>query len=103
MDEAIAFAFELGRNRARVLAVTDHPPAAAVSDSRLQWLGFGSSRPNVAFVNAARTTHDSEDRVLMEIANLSSQPSSTTLAIDAIGAAGGAYGQSAIGNPQSLS
>jgi aerotolerance regulator-like protein len=103
MDEAIAFAFELGHNRARVLAVTDHPPSAAVSDSRLQWWAFGSSRPNFAFVNAARTAHDSEDRVLMEIANLSSQPASTTLAIDAIGAAGGANGQAVIRNPQSLS
>jgi aerotolerance regulator-like protein len=102
MDEAIAFAFELGRSRARVLAVTDHPPSAPVSESRLQWWAFGSSRPNVAFVNAARTAHDSEDRVLMEIANLSSQPSSTTLTIETIGTAGRTNGQSAIGNPQSL-
>jgi Aerotolerance regulator N-terminal len=103
MEEAIALAFELGRSRARVLAVTDHPPSDALNDSRLQWWAFGSSRPNVAFVNAARTTRDNEDRVLMEIANLSSQPASTTLTTESIGAPETTNPQSAVRNPQSIS
>jgi Aerotolerance regulator N-terminal len=105
MEEAIALAFELGRSRARVLAITDHPPADAISDSRLQWWAFGSSRPNVAFINAARTTRDNEDRLLMEIANLSSQPTSTTLTIVSINLAGNNNPQSASissSNPQSF-
>jgi Aerotolerance regulator N-terminal len=105
MEEAIALAFELGRSRARVLAVTDRPPSDAVSDSRLQWWAFGSSRPNVAFVNAARTTRDNEDRVLLEIASLSSQPTSTTLTIESINLAGNTnqHPVITIRNPQSFS
>jgi Aerotolerance regulator N-terminal len=105
MEEAIALAFELGRSRARVLAVTDRPPSDAISDSRLQWWAFGSARPNVALVNAARTTRDNEDRVLMEIANLSSQPTSTTLTIESINLAGNTnqHPVIAIRNPQSFS
>ncbi|HMZ22653.1 MAG TPA: BatA and WFA domain-containing protein, partial [Blastocatellia bacterium] len=58
LEDAIAFAFELGGNRARVLAVTDRAPAQEVSDSRLQWWAFGASLPNLAFVNATRTARD---------------------------------------------
>jgi hypothetical protein len=79
LPEAIAFAFELGGARARVLALTDRAPAGELADSRLQWWAFGSARPNVAFVNATRTEHDAEDRVLLEIANLSDAPGSATL------------------------
>src|SRR5262249_54411969 len=82
IEEAIAFAFELGGPRARVLVVTDHAPRQDLSDSRLQWWSFGSSQPNFAFVNAARTLRDDEDRALLEIANLSSAPGSTTLSVE---------------------
>jgi len=102
MEEGISFAFELGRSRARVLAVTDHPPANPVSDSRLQWWAFGSARPNVAFVNAVRTRRDNDDRVLLEIANLSAASISTTLAIESLSQGGAANQQSAVRNSQSL-
>jgi aerotolerance regulator-like protein len=82
LEEAITFAFELGGPRARVLVVTDRAPQQDLGDSRLQWWSFGSSRPNFAFVNAARTLRDDEDRVLLEIANLSSAPGSTTLSVE---------------------
>src|SRR5215510_13592381 len=82
IEKAITFAFELGGPRARVLVVTDHAPQQDLSDSRLQWWSFGSSQPNFAFVNAARTLRDDEDRVLLEIANLSSAPGSTTLSVE---------------------
>ncbi|MCI0336250.1 MAG: BatA domain-containing protein [Acidobacteria bacterium] len=82
LEEAIAFAFELSRSRTRVLAVTDHAPQQELTNSRLQWWAFGSSQQNVAFVNATRTSRDDVDRVLIEIANLSSQPGSTTLTIE---------------------
>jgi hypothetical protein len=96
LEEAVAFAFELGGNRARVLAVSDHSPQQELSDSRLQWWSFGSSRQNFAFVNATRSQRDDEDRVLLEIANLSSQSGSTTLSIETVDP------QSAIRNPQSV-
>jgi Aerotolerance regulator N-terminal len=99
LEEAIAFAFELGGPRARVLAVTDHAPYQELSDSRLQWWSFGSSRENFAFVNAARTLRDDEDRILLEIANLSSSSGSTTLSVES-GEPNNP--QSALRNPQSI-
>jgi hypothetical protein len=99
LEEAIGFAFELGGSRARVLAVTDHAPQQELSDGRLQWWSFGSLQRNFAFVNAARTFHDYEDRVLLEIANLSSSSGSTTLSLES-GEPGNP--QSAIRNPQSI-
>ncbi|MGH9768189.1 MAG: BatA domain-containing protein [Blastocatellia bacterium] len=96
LEEAVAFAFELGGSRARVLAVTDHAPQQELSDSRLQWWSFGSPDRNFAFVNAARTLRDDEDRVLIEIANLSSSSGSTTLTIES-------GDQSESTNPQSAS
>src|SRR5262245_35035289 len=82
LEEAITFAFELGGPRAVVLVVTDQAPQQDLSESRLQWWSFGSSQPNFAFVNAARTLRDDEDRVLLEIANLSSSSGSTTLSVE---------------------
>jgi hypothetical protein len=85
LEEAITFAFELGGQRARALVVTDHAPQQDLSDSRLQWWSFGKSQPNFAFVNAARALRDDEDRVLLEIANLSSTYGSTTLSLESSG------------------
>jgi hypothetical protein len=62
----------------------------------LQWWSFGSSRQNFAFVNATRSQRDDEDRVLLEIANLSSQSGTTTLSLESENP------QSAIRNPQSI-
>jgi len=83
LEEAISFAFELGGTRTRVLVITDHAPSEEPGDSRLQWWAFGSPRPNMAFVNATRNTGDLEDRILLEIANLSESTNSTTLTIKA--------------------
>ncbi len=93
LEEAIAFAFELGGNRARVLVITDHAPAQDPSDSRLQWWSFGTQQPNAAFVNATRTVRDDQELVLFEVANLSSQSNPTTLTIESTG----------LNNPQSIS
>jgi hypothetical protein len=99
LEEAVAFAFELGGSRARVLAATDHAPVEELNDSRWQWWSFGSSTRNFAFINAARTQRDDEDRVLLEIANLSSSSGTTILTIES-GDPGNP--QSAIRNPQSI-
>ncbi len=84
LEDAIALAFELGGNRARVLVVTDHAPAQEVSDSRLQWWAFGSSEPNLAFTSATRSTRGEEGRVLLEITNLSNKSISSVLEIETI-------------------
>lgn len=99
LDEAIAFAFELGGARARVLAVTDRAPTQELRDSRLQWWAFGTARPNLAFINATRTTHGDEERVLLEVANLATTATATTITIESFDAANP---QAAIRNPQSV-
>jgi len=99
LDEAIALAFEIGGGRSRVLAVTDHAPKQQISDSRLQWWSFGSPEPNLAFINATRTAHDGEERVMLEIANLSSTSAKTGLTIESLGAANS---PSPVTNPQTL-
>ncbi len=73
LSAAVAFAFELGGARARVLVVSDHAPTESQRDSRLQWWAFGRAAANLAFVNAARSSRGAEDLVLLEIANLSAQ------------------------------
>lgn len=83
MDEAIAFAFEIGGSRARILAVSDHAPAEPPADGRMQWWSFGSSSQNFAFINALRNRQDTKDRVLLEIANLSDRAGQTNLTIGA--------------------
>ncbi|MFN0112566.1 MAG: BatA domain-containing protein [Blastocatellia bacterium] len=100
LEEAIAFAFELGGSRARVLVVSDHAPAQEPSDSRLQWWAFGSSLPNLAFTSATRSARGDEERVMLEVTNLSSQSTNASLSIEA---GDSANPQSAIRNPQSLS
>lgn len=82
LGEAVAFAFELGGKRARVLVVSDHAPAQEISDSRLQWWAFGSSLPNLGFINATRSARGDEERVMLEIANLSQQSATANLTIE---------------------
>ncbi len=93
LEDAVAFAFELGGNRARVLVVSDHAPAQEPSDSRLQWWSFGSALPNLAFTAATRSARGDEERVLLEVTNLSRQSASANLTIESESSA----------KPQSLS
>ena len=82
LDEAVAFAFELGGKRARVLVVSDHAPQQEINDSRLQWWTFGASLPNIGIVNAICSARGEEERVMLEIANLSSQSATARLTIE---------------------
>lgn len=82
LEDAVAFAFELGGNRARVLVVSDHAPAQEPSDSRLQWWSFGSSLPNLAFTAATRSARGDEERVMLEVTNLSRQSATANLIIE---------------------
>ncbi len=82
LEDAVAFAFELGGNRARVLVVSDHAPAQEPSDSRLQWWSFGSSLPNLAFTAATRSARGDEERVMLEVTNLSAQSATANLIIE---------------------
>jgi len=100
LEDAVAFAFELGGNRARVLVASDHAPVQEITDSRLQWWSFGSSLPNLAFTSATRVARGDQERVMLEITNLSTQSTTTSLSIETADAKNP---QSTIRNPQSLS
>ena len=82
LEDAVAFGFELGGNRARVLVVSDHAPVQQPTDSRLQWWAFGSALPNLAFTAATRSARGEEERVMLEITNLSAQPAMANLTIE---------------------
>lgn len=85
LDEAIALASDLGGELGLLLVLTDHSPAEGMipDQGRLQWWSYGKPRPNFAFVSASRAPLEGGDRCLLEIANLSSQPGTTTLTIEA--------------------
>jgi hypothetical protein len=82
LDEAITLASEIGGERAVLVVLTDHASQSPPGKGKLAWWAFGKPRPNVAFVNAARTPHDGGDRCLLEIGNLSTDPTDTTLTIE---------------------
>lgn len=100
LEAAITLAYEVGGEHSVLLVITDQqPPTASKASSvrrdersaativpekgRLQWRAFGKRRPNLAFVNAARTARDSVDRCLLEVANLWPLSQTTTLVITA--------------------
>ena len=86
LEEALALASELGGELALLLVVTDQKPPRDFGKGRVEWRAFGETRSNVAFVNAARSSRDGVERCLLEVANLSSEPRTTTLLItDAAG------------------
>jgi hypothetical protein len=85
LDEAVTLAGELGGELALLLVLTDHKPSVTIPDkSRLQWWSFGEARPNVAFVNAARTAREGLDRSLFEIANLSTEEATPVVVIETL-------------------
>jgi hypothetical protein len=83
LEDAIGLAGEVGGPHARILVVSDHAPAPVPGRGRIQWRAFGTARPNCAFVNAARTLSEGKERCLFEIANLSLEPRSTSLIVEA--------------------
>jgi hypothetical protein len=81
LEDGIGLAAEMGGPRARILVVSDHAPATVPGPGRLQWWAFGTSRPNLALVTATRTLREGQERCLLEVANLSAEPHSTTLLV----------------------
>jgi hypothetical protein len=82
LDKALALAFQLAPRRGRILVLTDRPGIDFSGADRLQYWAFGSSRSNVAFVNAGRASLDGRERCFLEIANFSANPIRTTLTFE---------------------
>lgn len=108
LDAAVALANDLGGAQSQLLVLTDHAaPGSEFTGNRVQWWAFGDTQPNLAFVNATRTTHGESDRVLLEVANYSASASaSAAYRIIALGgtAGGGAAvpAASPVGQPSRL-
>ncbi len=83
LDSAVALALELGGESATVLVLTDHAPDPPPATGRVRRWSLGTATPNWAFVNASRTTGPRGDRLLLEVANLATEPRLTTLRIEA--------------------
>ena len=71
LPRAMALAAEVGGPAARILVLSDHAPAMALDSGQMQWWAFGAKLPNMAFTAATRTPLGDNERVLLEVANLS--------------------------------
>ncbi|HNV68065.1 MAG TPA: BatA domain-containing protein [Candidatus Ozemobacteraceae bacterium] len=76
---AIALAEETLGGNGRILVFTDHQPPGTTESGKTRWLAFGQVRPNLAIVNAVRGGSESRDRLLLELANYSSDSQTCTL------------------------
>jgi hypothetical protein len=83
LDQAITLAGEVGGKQAVTVVVSDRAPPSDPGKGKLVWWAFGNPRPNVALVTAARTSEGGPDRCLLEVANLSAEPRTTTLLVEA--------------------
>ena len=83
LNGALGLARAIGHQDADLLVLTDEAPARPPSMGRLRWVSLGQPRINFAFINAARTVHGTEDRVLLEIANPSASTGTNTLLLTA--------------------
>ncbi|HMF18573.1 MAG TPA: hypothetical protein VKE98_15285, partial [Gemmataceae bacterium] len=81
LPQAMALARAIGGDDAGILVLSDQPPAIELDRGQIQWWAFGKRRPNIAFVNASRTTRDNQHRCLLEIANLSDQPQESPIVV----------------------
>jgi hypothetical protein len=62
--------------------LTDHEPAINLQAGQTEWRAFGEQRPNMAFTAATRTQGAENERVLLEVANLSGATGRGTLKLE---------------------
>ena len=83
LNGALGLARAIGHQNADLLVLSDEAPARPSTLGRLRWVSLGQPRINFAFINAARTVHGTEDRVMLEIANPSASIGTNTLLLTA--------------------
>ena len=81
LNAALGLARAMGHQEADLLVLTDEAPARSPGQGHLRWIALGQPRINFAFINAARSVHGAEDRVLLEIANPSALTGTNTLRV----------------------
>jgi hypothetical protein len=82
LPAAMALAAQVGGPTARVLVISDHAPPIKLDSGQTEWRAFGVKLPNMAFTAAARTRSGENQRVLLEVANLSSSRGRGTLTLE---------------------
>jgi hypothetical protein len=82
LEEALAFAGEMGSELPLLLVLTDNEPPAELHKGRIKWWSFGQPRSNLAIVSAVRTPHEGGERCLVEIANFADRAEETTLVLE---------------------
>lgn len=82
LQAAIGFAADVGGPQARILVLSDHEPAFTIEKGRVQWWAFGQALPNLAIIQAGRSTREQEERCLLEIASFADQEQTTTLRLN---------------------
>ena len=79
---AMTLAAEVGGPTARILVVSDHPPIVPLDSGQTEWRAFGRNVANLAFTAATRTRSGENERVLLEVANLSDVTAAGTLTLE---------------------
>ncbi len=69
MDGALALATQLAADQARILVVSDRGPVATPAPGQMRWEAVGQRAPNLAFVEARRSTHEGHDRLFVALGN----------------------------------
>ena len=82
LSAAMVLAAEMGGPTARILVLTDREPAMTLESGQTEWWAFGEQRPNMAFTAATRTRGTENERVLLEVANLSNEAARGTLTLE---------------------
>ena len=75
IDSAISLASRTAISGAKILVVSDHSPQVELSPGKLRWFAYGTPESNIAIVHANRVYQADKDRILVEIANKSPDPS----------------------------
>ncbi|MGA1869853.1 MAG: vWA domain-containing protein [bacterium] len=79
IEGARALAYKMWKGTPPLLIISDHAPEHSIEGKNITWWSFGRKTPNIGFINAKRTPGDESDRVLLEVANYSDNPSDTVL------------------------
>jgi len=82
---ALSASNDEGGGKARILVVTDRPPAEDPGPGDLRWLALGQARSNIAFTSAARSDRDGRRQCLIEVANFAAEQQSAVITIDGLG------------------
>ncbi|MDR2642660.1 MAG: BatA domain-containing protein [Planctomycetaceae bacterium] len=81
ISAAISLAVNICSPGTKILVVTDKPPSDKIERGSLLWKSYGKPVDNLGIIHASRTMQEDKDKLLVEIANLSSKPQNLNMTI----------------------